>query len=210
MDANTTKIIGFRIQKTMDRLKKNNMEAYYVDSCAQAVELIKGLCPEGQTVSNGGSMTLVESGVMELLRSGRYQFLDREAPGVDKEEIMRQAFQCDTYFMSTNAVTENGELYNVDGMSNRTAALLFGPKNVIIVAGYNKLVPDLNAAARRIGEIAAPANVLRLNLEAPCGKLGSCCDCSSPSRICCNFVVSKYQRIPGRIKVIIVGEPLGY
>ncbi len=210
MDKNTTQIISIRIQKTMENLKKNNMEPYYVDSCAQVVDLVKKLCPEGRKVSYGGSMTLEECGVLNLLRSGKYEFLDRAAKGADPDAVMHQAFSCDTYFMSTNAITENGELYNVDGRGNRVAALIYGPKNVIVIVGYNKIVSDLNAAAHRVCEMAAPANTLRLNLNTPCTKVGVCCDCHSADRICCNFVVSKYQKIPGRIKVIIVGEPLGY
>lgn len=210
MDQNTTQVISIKIQRTMENLKKNNMEPYYVDSSAQVVELIQRLCPEGRRVSCGGSATLAESGVLDLLRSGKYDFLDRDAEGADADAVMHSALSCDTYFMSSNAVTENGELYNIDGRGNRVAALIYGPKNVIVVAGYNKLVSDLNTAARRACEMAAPANTIRLGLNTPCTKAGTCCDCHSSDRICCNFVVSKYQRQPGRIKVIIVGEPLGY
>lgn len=210
MDQNTTQVISIKIQKTMENLQKNNMEPYYVDSCAQVVELVKKLCPEGRRVSCGGSATLAESGVMDLLRSGRYDFLDRAAEGADPDEVMHQALSCDTYFMSTNAVTEAGELYNIDGRGNRVAALIYGPKNVIVIAGYNKIVADLNTAARRVCEMAAPANTIRLKLNTPCAKVGTCCDCHTADRICCSFVVSKYQKQPGRIKVIIVGEPLGY
>lgn len=210
MDKNTTQVISIKIQKTMESLKKNNMEPYYVDSCPQVVELVERLCPQGQRVSCGGSTTLQESGVIDLLRSGKYDFLDRSAEGADPDDIMHKAFNCDTYFMSSNAVTENGELYNIDGNGNRVAALIYGPKNVIVIVGYNKLVRDLNDAARRVCEMAAPANTLRLGLNTPCAKVGVCCDCHSADRICCSFVVSKYQKKPGRIKVIIVGEPLGY
>lgn len=210
MDKNTTQVISIKIQKTMENLKKNNMEPYYVDSCAEVVELVKRLCPEGRRVSCGGSMTLAECGVMALLRSGKYDFLDRYAEGADSDAVMHSALNCDTYFMSSNAVTENGELYNIDGLGNRVAALIYGPKNVFVIVGYNKIVADLNAAAHRACEMAAPANTIRLGLNTPCSKVGTCCDCHSSDRICCNFVVSKYQKQPGRIKVIIVGEPLGY
>ena len=210
MDAHFNTVMGMKIQKTTEYLKKNNMDAYYVDTAAQAVELIAELCPAGQTVSCGGSMTLREAGVLDLLRSGRYQFLDRDAQGVNPEEIYHQAFQCDTYFMSSNAITESGELYNVDGRGNRIAALIYGPKSVIIVAGYNKLVKDLSAAASRVREIAAPANATRLGVDTPCAKVGSCCNCHAAGRICCQYLVSAYQREPGRVKVILVGEILGY
>lgn len=210
MDKNTTQVISIKIQKTMENLIKNNMEPYYVDSCKDVVGLVQKLCPEGRRVACGGSMTLVESGVMDLLRSGKYEFFDREAKGVDQDEVLRKAFSCDAYFMSSNAVTENGELYNIDGRGNRVAALIYGPKTVFVIIGYNKIVADLNVAARRVCEMAAPANTIRLGVNTPCAKVGTCCDCHSSDRICCNYVVSKYQRVGGRIKVIIVGEPLGY
>lgn len=123
---------------------------------------------------------------------------------------MREAFFADTYLTSTNALTEEGELYNVDGNGNRVAAMLFGPKQVIVVAGYNKIVADMEAACRRIEKIAAPANVVRLGLSAPCAQTGECMHCHSEGRICCDYVRMGMQRTPGRIKVIIVGEPLGY
>ena len=124
--------------------------------------------------------------------------------------IFRQAFTCDTYLMSANAITENGELYNVDGNGNRVAALMFGPKSVIVIAGWNKIVPDLEAARQRVRQIAAPANTTRLNTQTPCKVLGSCQDCHSDSRICCDYTVLGQQRIKGRVKVILVGEELGY
>lgn len=210
MDQHSSAMIGMKIEKTVEHLKRNNMDAHYVGTCQQAVELIKELCPEGQTVSCGGSMTLQEAGIIDLLKSGRYHFLDRSAPDANLDEVYHAALNCDTYFMSSNAITEAGELYNVDGNGNRIAALIYGPKSVIVVAGYNKLVRDANAAARRVSELSAPANSHRLNRDTPCQKTGICCDCKVDDRICCHFLLSKFQRQAGRIKVILVGEPLGY
>lgn len=210
MDDNYNEVMSKKIQRALDNLKKNNMEAYYVNTCADALELVKSLCPKGQTVSSGGSQTLKESGVMDLLRSGDYKFLDREAPGANKDEIYHKAFSCDTYFMSSNAITENGELYNVDGNSNRVAALMYGPKSVIVLAGYNKIVRNISAAIQRVREVAAPANAVRLKSKVPCTQAGICCDCKSDERICCNMVISGFQRVAGRVKVIVIGEPLGY
>lgn len=210
MDKNLTAIIEKRIDRTLGNLKNNKMDAYYVKTRAEVLALCKELCPEGQTVSCGGSATLDECGIKELLRSGAYRFLDREAKGVDPQEIMHQAFCCDTYFTSTNAITQNGELYNVDGIGNRTAAMLYGPKSVIVVAGYNKIVADLEAARCRVREIAAPANAVRLDRKVPCKVLGSCSDCRSDERLCSGFVALAQQMVRGRIKVIVVGEELGY
>ena len=155
-------------------------------------------------------MTLSECGVLEHLKSDRYNYLDRYAAGADVQKIFRQAFFCDTYITSTNAVTEAGELYNIDGNGNRVAAMLFGPKSVIVVAGYNKIVANLEEARTRLRQIAAPANAVRLNMATPCKVLGSCKDCHSDGRICCDYVVMSQQRVANRVKVILVGEQLGY
>ena len=119
-------------------------------------------------------------------------------------------FFADCYLTSCNAVTEQGELYNVDGNANRVAAMTYGPKSVICVVGYNKIVPNLEAAVARVEQVAAPANAVRLHRKTPCTVTGRCEDCHSPDRICCTTVIHRQQRVPGRIKVILVGEELGY
>ena len=210
MDKNTTQIISIRIQKTMENLKKNNMEPYYVDSCAQVVDLVKKLCPEGRKVSYGGSMTLEECGVLNLLRSGKYEFLDRAAKGADPDAVMHQAFSCDTYFMSTNAITMDGELVNIDGNGNRLACLMQGPSHVCLVVGRNKVSTTLEDAIHRVRNIAAPANVKRLHKQTPCGAGGRCGDCFSPDCICSHTVITRRSGHPGRIQVFLVNEDLGY
>ena len=207
------------IRKTMDNLEKNGIKAFFVETKEEVVPLVKTLVPQGSSVSNGGSVSLAETGVLE---SGIYDFIDRR--GLEGEELRNsyiRAFGCDAYFCSSNAVTENGELYNVDGNSNRVACIVFGPRQVIMVVGVNKIVPDLDAAIKRVKECAAPPNTVRLNLKTPCAATGECislkddsslmCDgCKSPQRICCNYVVTAQQRHKGRIKVIIVNRELGY
>lgn len=210
MDQNLQKIMDKRIEKAIGNLKKNRMEAYFAPTCTEAVSLVDQLCQPGEKVAAGGSMTLFEAGIIDHLNSGKYHHLDRYAKDADTYQVMREAFFADTYLTSTNALTEEGELYNVDGNGNRVAAMLFGPKQVIVVAGYNKIVADMEAACRRIEKIAAPANVVRLGLSAPCAQTGECMHCHSEGRICCDYVRMGMQRTPGRIKVIIVGEPLGY
>ena len=171
MDANKRQIMRKRVERTMEALRKNRMEAYYVESRADVKARVEALLREGDTVAVGGSVTLFETGVIELLRAGQYRFLDRTAPGLSPEEVRRihlDSFAADAYLTSVNAITESGELYYVDGNGNRAACVLFGPESVILVAGVNKIVPDLEAAARRVKETAAPANALRLSCETYC------------------------------------------
>ncbi|MBQ8869679.1 MAG: lactate utilization protein [Oscillospiraceae bacterium] len=224
MDQNTKTIIEKRIERTMKALENNNMQAFYAENKCKAVELVKGLIEKGSTVSFGGSVSLSESGVIELIKNGDYNLLDRSAPGLTPEQIQkiyRDTFSADVYLCSSNAITENGELYNVDGFGNRVAAITFGPESVIIVAGYNKIVADIDEAADRVKRIAAPANCLRLSKDTYCAACGSCVSlkdgkaemtegCNSEDRICRSYVVTSKQKIKNRIKVILVGEELGY
>ncbi|MGN0469992.1 MAG: lactate utilization protein, partial [Acutalibacteraceae bacterium] len=211
------------VNKTLDSLRKNNMEAYFCENSEKARELVKSLMKKGTTVSHGGSVTLAQTGITDILKNGDYNYLDRSTAGSREEieEIYRKTFSADVFLTSANAITENGELYNVDGNSNRVAAILYGPESVIVIAGYNKIVPDINAAVKRVKEIAAPLNTKRLECDTYCAKENKCvslnndnsfiCDgCHSEQRICCNYVISAQQRKKNRIKVIIVGEELGY
>ena len=210
-----------RIKKTMEALEKNRITASFVETRGEVVDLLQTLIPEGSVVSHGGSETLKECGVRDFLLTGYCKYLDRNQPGLTPEEITaiyRASFSADFYLTSSNAVTEKGELYNVDGNSNRIAAICYGPTKVIMVVGVNKIVPDLDAAVRRVKEIAAPLNTKRLNCKTYCEAQGECMGldgdmctgCASNARICCNYLVSSKQRVPGRITVIIVGEELGY
>ncbi len=212
------------ISKTVENLRKNNMDACFCQTKDDALLLSKSFLKKGDTVSHGGSVTLAQCGIPTLLSNGDYNYLDRSVKGLTREqveEIYRKTFTADVFFTSANAITENGELYNVDGNSNRVAAILYGPKNVIVIAGYNKIVPDINAAIKRVKAIAAPLNTKRLGCNTYCAEKGVCvsldkedsliCDgCKSPQRICCSYVISSHQRKKDRIKVIIVGEELGY
>ncbi len=213
-----------KIQLTMENLRKNNMEAYFVDTKEDVVPLVQTLIKVGDTVSNGGSVTLKETKVMDELKSGKYNYLDRSREGITQEEIeevYRNTYSADAYFASSNAITENGELYNVDGNSNRVSAILYGPKSVVLVCGYNKIVKNIEEATLRVKTKAAPPNTVRLNCDTYCAKTGKCISadnpdaeipsgCKSNGRICCNYVICAQQRHKNRIKVIIVGEELGY
>ena len=213
MDNNLKSIMDKRIKRTMENLEKNNMEAYYAEDTAKVIGIVEGLVKEGETVAVGGSMTLFETGIIDYLKSGRFSYLDRYEAGLTPEgikEVFRKSFSADAYFTSSNAVTEDGELYNVDGTCNRIAAMLYGPDKVIVIAGINKIVPDADAAVERVRNIAAPANAVRLNRKTPCVSTGYCMDCSSPDRICNSYALIGRQGAKGRIKVIIVGSDLGY
>lgn len=211
------------IEKTMKNLEKNGIKAFYAETREQVVPIIKTLVKKGESVSNGGSESLKECGVFELLKNGDYDFIDRS--GLEGEELRNayiRAFGCDSYFCSSNAITENGELYNVDGNSNRIACIVFGPRQVIMVVGVNKIVKNIDMAFERVKTTCAPANTKRLGCATPCRTSGQCislgqpeaplvCDgCASPQRVCCNYVISAKQRHKDRIKVILVNESLGY
>ena len=208
-----------KIRRTMAALEKNNMHAYYAPTSAEAVQVVESLLNEGDTISCGGSVTLDATGVKTLMRSGKYNFLDREVVTTDAErqEIYRKTFSADAFLTSSNAITENGELYNIDGTGNRVAAMLFGPSKVIIVAGYNKIVRDLDAAAAYVKSLTTPANAMRLHIDTPCthgacpGTDGDLCSgCRSENRICSLYAVMAYQRNKDRVHVVLVGEEVGY
>lgn len=212
-----------RVETTLKNLKRNKMEAYYVDTKEDAQKLVRTLISKGDTLSCGGSVTLKQTGIYDIISSDYYNFLDRSACETPEqvEEVYRKTFCADAFFTSANAVTENGELYNVDGNSNRVAAILYGPKSVICICGVNKLVKNIGEAIARVKTKAAPPNTVRLGIETPCAKTGECvslkkddpemCEgCHGDGRICCNYVVCAQQRHVNRIKVIIIGEEYGY
>lgn len=202
-----------RIERTIANLERNNMHGYFVPNAAAALETVKGLLKEGDTVAVGSSMTLFEVGVIDLLRQGNYHFIDRHRPGLTKEQLREDSlktFSADVFFTSSNAITEEGELYNVDGKGTRVAPMLYGPEKVIVVAGVNKIVRDLPEAIERNKEWAAPTNARRLNRKTPCVEMGVCIDCKSPERICNEYTLIRRQIDGERIHVILVDEALGY
>jgi len=213
MDQHTKFVINARVQRTIENLEKNNMNGYYVETEREALEKVDDLVKVGSLVEIGGSMTLFDIGAIDFLRNGNYNLLDRYKEGltsVDMKKIFRESFFADTYITSSNAITENGELYNVDGNGNRVAAMLYGPDQVIVVVGVNKLVKNMDQAILRVKETAAPANNIRLNKNNPCTKVGYCMDCKAEGRICNEYTVIRRQSVKGRIHVIIVNKDLGY
>ncbi|MBQ3566759.1 MAG: lactate utilization protein [Oscillospiraceae bacterium] len=222
MEENVKKIVQMRMEKTKKALESNNMQVFIADTKEQVPEIVKTLISKDELIGSGGSVSLKEAGVIDMLKNEGYNFLDRaDFTAENIKDFYIKCFSTDTYFTSANAITENGELYNVDGNSNRIAAIAFGPESVIVVAGYNKIVKNLDDAVKRVKTIAAPANTVRLSCDTFCHEKGECaalagnCDgitsgCKSDGRICCNFLVSAQQRHKNRIKVILVAESLGY
>ncbi|WP_028829763.1 lactate utilization protein [Proteocatella sphenisci] len=202
-----------KIQRTIKALHKNNIEGYYAKDAEEAIKTFRSLVKENSVVTAGGSMSCVETGIMDLLRSGAYDYRDRERSGITHEEVqqvLRDAFTSDYFITSTNAITENGELFNIDGNGNRVAAISFGPKEVIVITGSNKIVRDSEEARKRVKAISAPANAMRLDCETPCTIDGICRNCASEKRICCTEVLTGFQRIKNRIKVIIIDGDFGF
>ena len=210
------------LQKTANELIKNNMEAHVANSRVNVVPLLKTIMPLNISVGSGGSVTLSECGVLDFLRGKDFTFYERVA-GLGPEEIkeiFKKQHNADVYFSSSNAITESGELYNVDGNANRVAAIAHGPKRVIIIAGKNKIVKDLNSAVMRVKTIAAPKNCVRLGYQTPCFQTGRCISlekknpgatdgCASDNRICCHYLITGFQKVKNRICVILINENLG-
>lgn len=213
MDKNIAWYIEKQVERTIKNISNRNMEGYYIKNREQLFQKLKDLITEASTVGVGDSMTLFQTGVIEFLRSGKFNFLDKYKVGLtsdDKRDIYIKNFSASTFICSTNALTESGELYNIDGNGSRVAPMIYGPKQVILVTGINKIVKNSEEAEIRVRHYAAPIDAKRLNKDTPCTKLGYCVDCKSPNRICNDFVVIRGQFIKGRIKILIVGETLGY
>lgn len=193
-------------------LEKRGMEGYYCPDSESAVAMALNFMPESTSVSWGGSMTLEECGMMNALKSSKHKLIDRSLAKTPEETkaIYRQAFGADYYFMSSNAITLDGKLVNIDGTGNRVAALTYGPDHVILMVGMNKVAKDEAAAMERVHTMAAPPNAMRIGMKTPCGLTGVCSDCTSPDCICSQTSVIRYCRMKGRIKVILIGEVLGY
>ncbi len=202
-------------ESIIKNFKKRGIEGVYCENRAEAVEAVCRMIPAGALVGLGGSETIIESGLLDALRKMDFRLLDRYKEGVTKDEVgemRRQGLLSDVYIMSSNAVTADGKLVNEDGTGNRVAAMIFGPTKVIVLAGMNKVVADVEAAIARVKNTAAPANSLRVGIDTPCSRTGFCQDphCHPPHRICCQLVVTEASMTPGRITVVMVGETMGY
>lgn len=198
--------------KVAEALNKRYFEAYYCSDRAEALEKILELIPQDHVVSWGGAATVDELGVKEALRQRGQAVIDRDTAkdAQERQQMLKQALTCDTFLMGSNAISADGQLVNIDGTGNRVAALCFGPTQVVVVAGMNKVAGDLDGAMRRAREVAAPMNAQRFPLKTPCVANGLCGDCKGPDSICAQIVTTRLCKPAGRIKVVLVGEDLGF
>ena len=206
-------IYSKRCQLALTALKKNGFEVLHVDNAKEALDKVMSLIPKEAKVGIGGSVTVREIGLVEAIeKQNNTIFMDWEKPIELKQKlkVRKEALTSDVYLTSSNAITLQGQLVNIDGIGNRVSAMIFGPKKVIIVAGANKLVDTLDEALARIRNIAGPLNGKRLNLKTPCALTGKCTDCNSPDRMCKVTVILEKKPSLSDITIILVGENLGY
>jgi len=200
-------------QKVVEALRKNNFDAVYFDNKEDAVEHVLKFISPGMKVGMGGSMTLKELDILSKIEAKGAQILNHNLPGLTEEEklkIRRQQLVSDVFLTSTNALTLDGYLVNVDGTGNRVSAMTFGPKKVLVLTGVNKIVKDTHAALQRIQLIASPKNNKRLGYPNPCVKTGTCMDCQGKTRICNIYSILKRKPSKTDITVVVIGENLGY
>ena len=209
MDQNIVKRNELLAQKVIKGLESRNMSGYYAANREEALALALSLIPEGSSVTMGGGQSVWEIGLPAALKAGNYKFIDRNEIA-DKRAAMLAAFDADVFLASANAITEDGVMINIDGNANRVAALAFGPKKLVLIVGMNKVCPDADAAMKRARSVAATINAQRFGLSTPCSKTGSCLNCKSPDTICCQFLITRFSRHPGRTHVILVNDSLGF
>ena len=209
MNENITKRNEKLAQKVIKGLESRNMAGYYAKDKDEALRTALGLIKKGSTVTMGGAMSAHEIGLVEALKKGDYNFVDRDQME-DKKAAALAAYSADVFLTSTNAMTEDGILVNIDGNANRVSAIAHGPEKVIVIAGMNKVCDDLDGAMKRARSVAAPTNAQRFGIDTPCSKTGSCMDCKSPDTICCQFLIARYSRHKDRIHVILVNDMLGF
>ena len=209
MDAMITKRNELLAQKVIKGLASRNMTGYYAADREEALKTALSLIPEGSSVTMGGAMSAHEIGLVDALKNGNYDFIDRDAYE-DKRAAMLAAYDADVFLASANAMTEDGVLVNIDGNSNRVSAIAQGPRKVVFIVGMNKVCSDLDGAMKRARNVAAPINAQRFGLSTPCAKTGACFDCKSPDTICCQFLITRFSRHAGRIRVVLVNDSLGF
>ena len=201
-----------QVERVIQALKKNNFEALLVPDAKVALGEVMKRIPDGATVGVGGSVTLAQTGILNALESRKIQLIWPQKQGKTDEErleLIRKSFSADVFVTSTNAITEDGKLFNVDATGNRVGATFIGPKKVIVVSGVNKIVPTIEAAEERVKMWVGPQNAKRLNRKTPCVETGVCADCNSPDRICNIYVTLKKNPARTDVAVILVGENLG-
>ena len=208
MNANIIKRNELLAQKVIKGLQSRHINGYYAADKEAALKLALSLIPEGSSVGMGGATSVEEIGLKEAMIRGNYRFIDRDA--MDRREAYLMMYDCDFFLAGANALTEDGVIVNLDGRGNRVSMIAFGPRKVLIIAGMNKVCPDVESAVRRVRTTAAPINAQRFQMNTPCLKTGSCLDCKSPDSICCDLLLVRGSMDADRIHVILVGENLGF
>ena len=193
-------------------LQSRHFEAYYCATKEEALAKALELIPEGSSVGWGGTMTATDLGLIDALRTGNYKVIDRDKCQSleEREQVQREVFFADAFVTGANALSLDGQMVNIDGTGNRVAAIIYGPKMVLVIAGMNKVEDTLDAALNRARTVAAPMNQQRFALDNPCTATGTCADCKSKTCICNQIVITRHCRPEGRIKFILVGEELGF
>ena len=209
MDKNIVKRNELLAQTVIKGLQSRNMSGYYAADREEALRIALSLIPEGSTATMGGGMSVHEIGLVDALKNGNYNFIDRDKYE-DKRAAALLAYDADVFLASCNAITNDGVLVNIDGNANRVSAIAHGPKKVILIVGMNKVCDDVDGAMKRARNVAAPINAQRFGLSTPCSKTGACFNCKSPDTICCQFLITRFSRHAGRIHVILVGDNLGF
>lgn len=194
----------------LNNLKSRGFEAYFCKTKEEAANKALSLLSKGDTVTWGGTMTLFELGLDKKLKQGNFNVIDRaEFSPENRGEVYRKAFFADAYFTSANAISENGEIVNIDGTANRIAAICYGPEKIIMLIGKNKICKNLDLAIKRAREVAAPKNANRFEISTPCKKTENCADCLCPDTICAQFLITRFCKPAGRIKVVLIDQNLG-
>ncbi|WP_028242935.1 lactate utilization protein [Pseudobutyrivibrio ruminis] len=212
MNENITKRNQLLAQKVIKGLESRNMKGYYAADKEEALKIALELIPEQSSVSMGGAMSAREIGLVDAVKNGNYNFIEREGltDEASKRAATLAAYDADYFLASANAMTEDGVIVNIDGNSNRVSMIAHGPKHVLFIVGMNKICDDVDGAMKRARNVAAPINAQRFDLNTPCAKTGSCMNCKSPDTICCQFLITRYSRHTDRIHVILVNDNLGF
>ena len=209
VDQNIRKRNELLARRVLKGLESRQMTGYYAADKEEALRIALSIIPEGSSVTMGGAMSAHEIGLPQALDKGNYNFIDRDR-FEDRRAAMLAAYDADFFLSSANAMTQDGVIVNIDGNANRVSAIAQGPRHVLFIVGMNKICDDVDGAMKRARNVAAPINAQRFGLDTPCSKTGACMDCKSPDTICCQFLVTRYSKHPGRIHVILVNDSLGF
>jgi len=212
MNNNVKESYKVKSATIIKNLQKRNMDGFYCETKEEAKEKVMSLINKDAVVGWGGTFTIDEVGIKEALKENNIKVIDRDTASTPAErlQLMKKALTSDVFLAGTNAITMNGELVNIDGAGNRLAAFCFGPDSLIVVAGMNKVVRDVESGIKRIRTDACVPNAIRYNLNTPCAKTGICAECTTPETICSQILVTRYSKPKNRIKVVLVGEELGF